>query len=217
MATHDFIINNQNGANFRSDLNSALAAIVSNNSSSSSPATTYPYMWWADTANDVMKQRNSADTGWIEVFTLSTGANSTSEPCFRAYKNAEQGITENVWEKVVFEVEAFDLTSDFDLANNKAIPSVEGYYLMTGRVSHLSEYNDEALLVIYKNGALVSYLDHPVQPATSSNHEEHLGGSTLLYANGTTDYFELYYYTEASTNKIDNADAEFSAVLVRTA
>jgi hypothetical protein len=137
--------------------------------------------------------------------------------CFRAYKNVEQGITENVWELVEFEVEDFDLTNDFDLTTEKFTPSVEGYYLMTGRISHLSEYDNEALLVVYKNGALVSYLDHPVQPATTSNHEEHLGGSTLLYANGTTDYFQLYYYTEASTNKIDNADAEFSAVLVRAA
>ena len=74
MATHDYIVDNQNGANFRSDLNNALAAIVSNNSSATAPTTTYAFMWWADTANDILKQRNAADSAWISILTLSTGA-----------------------------------------------------------------------------------------------------------------------------------------------
>jgi hypothetical protein len=51
-----------------------LAAIVSNNSKASAPTTTYAYMWWADTANDILKQRNAADSAWINILTLSTGA-----------------------------------------------------------------------------------------------------------------------------------------------
>ena len=74
MSTHDYVIANQNGANTRSDLNNAFSAIVSNNSSASEPSTTYAYMWWADTANDLLKQRNAADSAWINILTLSTGA-----------------------------------------------------------------------------------------------------------------------------------------------
>ena len=74
MAEHDYVIANQNGANTRSDLNNALAAIVSNNSKATEPTTTYAYMWWADTANDILKQRNAADSAWISILTLSTGA-----------------------------------------------------------------------------------------------------------------------------------------------
>jgi len=73
MSTHDYVIANQNGANTRSDLNNAFSAIVSNNSSASEPSTTYAYMWWADTANDLLKQRNAADSAWINILTLSTG------------------------------------------------------------------------------------------------------------------------------------------------
>jgi len=73
MSTHDYVIANQNGANTRSDLNNAFSAIVSNNSSASEPSTTYAYMWWADTANDLLKQRNAADSAWISILTLSTG------------------------------------------------------------------------------------------------------------------------------------------------
>jgi len=78
MAEHDYVIANQNGANTRSDLNNALAAIVSNNSKATEPTTTYAFMWWADTAADILKQRNAADSAWINILTLSTGAVSNA-------------------------------------------------------------------------------------------------------------------------------------------
>ena len=89
MATHDYVIANQSGAAFRTDLNNALAAIVSNNSNSSSPATTYAYQWWADTSNGVLKIRNSANNAWIELLqldgtlTLEDGSASTPALAFR--------------------------------------------------------------------------------------------------------------------------------------
>ena len=67
MATHDYVIANGTGAAVRSDLNDALAAIVSNNSGSSEPATTYAFQWWADTTANVLKIRNSANNGWITL------------------------------------------------------------------------------------------------------------------------------------------------------
>jgi len=67
MATHDYVIANGTGAAVRSDLNNALAAIVSNNSGSSEPATTYAYQWWADTTANVLKIRNSANNAWITL------------------------------------------------------------------------------------------------------------------------------------------------------
>jgi len=67
MATHDYVIANASGAAVRADLNNALAAIVSNNSSSTEPATTYAYMWWVDTTSGRLKQRNAANDGWVTV------------------------------------------------------------------------------------------------------------------------------------------------------
>tara|TARA_B100000886_G_scaffold339568_1_gene305442 strand:+ start:3026 stop:4570 length:1545 start_codon:yes stop_codon:yes gene_type:complete len=89
MATHDYVIDNSTGANVRADINNALAAIVSNNSSSSQPATRYAYMWWADTTNGVLKIRNSANDGWVELLqldgtlTLEDGSASTPALAFR--------------------------------------------------------------------------------------------------------------------------------------
>jgi len=72
LATHDYVIANGTGAAVRSDLNDALAAVVSNNSDSAEPATTYAYMWWADTTNGQLKLRNAANSAWIVVGTLAS-------------------------------------------------------------------------------------------------------------------------------------------------
>ena len=74
MATHDYVIANGTGAAVRSDLNDALAAIVSNNSSATAPGTTYAYMWWSDTTTGLLKQRNAANSAWITIGTLSATA-----------------------------------------------------------------------------------------------------------------------------------------------
>jgi hypothetical protein len=72
VATHDYVIANGTGAAVRSDLNDALAAIVSNNSSSTAPATTYAYQWWADTTTGLLKQRNAANNAWVTIGTLAS-------------------------------------------------------------------------------------------------------------------------------------------------
>jgi len=72
VATHDYVIANGTGSAVRSDLNNALAAIVSNNSSSTEPSTTYAHMWWVDTNAGLLKQRNAANDAWITVGTLGT-------------------------------------------------------------------------------------------------------------------------------------------------
>jgi hypothetical protein len=71
MAQHDYDLANAGGSAFRSDLNSALAAIVSNNSGSSAPSTTFAYMWGFDTSHGLIKQRNAANAGWIIRGTLA--------------------------------------------------------------------------------------------------------------------------------------------------
>ena len=70
MATHDYNLANQSGASFRSDLNDALQAVLTNNSSASSPSTTAAYMFWADTNTGILKIRNSANDAWVELLQL---------------------------------------------------------------------------------------------------------------------------------------------------
>ena len=93
MATHDYILANASGAAFRTDLNNALAAIVSNNSNSSSPATTYAYQWWADTTDNILKIRNSSNNAWINLFTLAGGIDVDAASNFAAAVTFTDDVT----------------------------------------------------------------------------------------------------------------------------
>ena len=72
MAQHDYNLTNQAGAAFRSDLNDALAAILSSNSGPTAPTTTAAGMWWYDTTNALLKRRNSTDSGWITICAIDS-------------------------------------------------------------------------------------------------------------------------------------------------
>ena len=77
MAQHDYNLANQSGADFRADLNNALAAIVTVNSGATSPSTTFAHQLWVDTANNLLKIRNSANDAWI-----TTGVSITADNTF---------------------------------------------------------------------------------------------------------------------------------------
>jgi len=69
MAQHDYAIANQGFPAFRSDLNDALAAIVSNNSGATEPTTMFAHQMWVDTAANpsVLKIRNADNDAWITI------------------------------------------------------------------------------------------------------------------------------------------------------
>lgn len=73
MSQHDYDLDDQEGAPFLVDLNNVLAAIVTLNSGTTAPTATFPYMWWADTTNAILKRRNAADSAWVNVLDLTTG------------------------------------------------------------------------------------------------------------------------------------------------
>ena len=73
--THDYNIADQVGASFRADLNVALGDIQSLNSGSSDPSTTVAYKIWADTANNLLKIRNSSNNGWLTLGDLTDANN----------------------------------------------------------------------------------------------------------------------------------------------
>ena len=72
---HDFDIANAVGSSFRADLNVCLGDIQSSNSGSSAPSTTVAYKIWADTANNLLKIRNSANNGWLTLGDLTDANN----------------------------------------------------------------------------------------------------------------------------------------------
>jgi hypothetical protein len=73
MSQHDLEITNTDantGVTFRAAVNAALQALGSCQSGATAPTTTYPYLIWADTANNIMKMRNGANTAWLSLFKI---------------------------------------------------------------------------------------------------------------------------------------------------
>lgn len=64
MSQHDMIVDNNNGAGFRADMNLALQALASNSAGATEPATKYPWQFWMDTSSGILKQRNGGNTLW---------------------------------------------------------------------------------------------------------------------------------------------------------
>jgi hypothetical protein len=96
MAQHDYVIDNQASAAARADLNSLFQAIASQNSGATAPTTTYANMIWYDTANDLLKMRNEANSGWITLGTVDQ-TNNVFNPNFLPATQAEaEAGTNNV-------------------------------------------------------------------------------------------------------------------------
>ena len=70
MATHDYHINNQSGADFRADLNNALSAIATVNSGATEPSTTFAHQLWVDTSSNVLKIRNAANNEYKGILSV---------------------------------------------------------------------------------------------------------------------------------------------------
>lgn len=103
MATHDYVINDQTTPAFRADLNSALAAIATNNGSATAPATTYAGMWWNDTANNYLKIRNAADSAWVIVgeFDVANGRFELITDSITAASSGGIDIHDNTGTKII--------------------------------------------------------------------------------------------------------------------
>jgi len=96
MAQHDYVIDNQGASPARTDLNNVFQAIMSMNSGATAPSTTVANMFWYDTANDLLKMRNEANTGWITLGTVDQ-TNNVFNPNFLPATQAEaEAGTDNV-------------------------------------------------------------------------------------------------------------------------
>lgn len=108
-AQHDYNIANDSGANVRTDINNALAAIQSLNSGATSPISTVAHMLWYDTTDSVIKKRNSTNDDWellVDVLTTSDGIEipdgSVGTPALRFGSDTDTGIYQSATGDIAF-------------------------------------------------------------------------------------------------------------------
>lgn len=128
----------------------------------------------------------------------NTFANTVSStlatlPAFSAYPSSSvtQTILGNgTQQKVLFQNEEFDTNNNF--ANSAFTPTVAGYYQLNAvvRLSGTSG-TGENMIILYKNGAEYHRGWNNSGTEIGVNFFS-MQVSALAYANGTTDYFEIY-------------------------
>jgi hypothetical protein len=151
-------------------------------------------------------------SNFTQTLPASTGTVMVSGnmPAFSAYQSVSQtGISAGTQTKVTYDAEEFDTNSNF--ASSRFTPTVAGYYQVGGSV-----YNNSAqvmVVTIYKNGSAYRVLGNSNNSAFAC-----ISGNSLCYANGTTDYFEIYVYL-VSGGSLDATTSRtwFTGCLVRTA
>lgn len=79
MSQHDFNIADQDMPPARADINAALVALATQSSGLTPPATTHPHQFWMDETANILKKRNRANDGWVNI--MAFGPNGEVAMC----------------------------------------------------------------------------------------------------------------------------------------
>jgi len=140
-------------------------------------------------------------------------------PAFSAYLSADQSFSTSTNTKLQFNTEDFDTSSDYDNTTNyRYTPSVAGYYQVntSARLNYSGAASDNVQLHIWKNGTSHTY----TQYNNATGIYGSLNVSAIVYCNGSTDYIEVYAYSQHGSPFVDvkigsfNSTARFNAALV---
>jgi len=173
-------------------------------------------------------------SGVIMANLNSSGANagiqlaSNLAPAFRAYlSGSTQTITSGSNQKVTFDQEVFDSAGCFNntgstVGSNPSysfLPTVAGYYQFNA-CALFNNIGSGVITIceIWKNGNAVARGTSGYISNTTGDIQQHI--STLLYANGSSDYFNVYVYQNAGSSRtLYNAEAltNFNGCFVRSA
>ena len=142
---------------------------------------------------------------------VGTAMVSGNMPAFSAYNSSATSLASGTNTQVLFATEDFDTNNNF--ASSRFTPTVAGYYQLNSAISIAGGGGaTEIIAIIYKNGAVFK------SGADGGTASFRTVVSSLVYANGTTDYFEIYCYSGAArTTEASSSATWFNGTLVRAA
>ena len=220
MATHDYVLANQSGSSFRTDLNNALAAVVSLNSNSSEPSTTYAFMLWVDTTNNLIKLRNSANNAWITLFTSTGGVDVDAASNFNEDVTFTGASSNAVWDKSDNALEFADNAkatfgggvdlSVFHNATNSEIKNITGILFLESDGTTITDKEGSDVMAKFIHDASCElYEDNALRLETTSDgiNVTCVDDAVLYITTTGTDAHDdarLEFVTQESTFKIQN-------------
>jgi hypothetical protein len=130
----------------------------------------------------------------VKYSDMAKDANGLAAGTFHAYRAATQGPAASGYE-VVWNAEAIDVSGWHNPATGRFTPQVAGYYDLKWLTTHLAVTAGKYLQSnLYKNGAL--HRAGPLAIQDAAGNPLRSGASTVVKANGTTDYFSVFAFTD---------------------
>ena len=146
---------------------------------------------------------------------LTTGSTfAGTGPAFSAYASTNQTVSDGTATKILFDTEEFDTNSNF--SSSRFTPTIAGYYQVNATVNCSQTAIVDFVIWIYKNNT--QYKRGFGFAGTASKFIAPV--STLVYLNGSTDYVEVFIYSDGTGNATINASSQdvwFNGCLVRSA
>lgn len=120
------------------------------------------------------------------LITRADGDARYSGPKFSAYGTANQSVTTGTNVKINYAAEDFDTASCYDASTSRFTPNKAGYYLLSVGIRTQANANS-SIFYVSKNGSTLKAI---IQD--SAHQVVNRSAAMVVYANGTTDYFEIY-------------------------
>lgn len=167
----------------------------------------------AKLADSAVSLTKLSATGTKDATTFLRGDNTFASaggintPLVFAYSSAVSGVTSDTWTKMPLSNEIYDTNNCFDSTTNyRFTPNVAGKYFLGASMVAFSNSNNltNVRIKIYKNGSILAGAYQFVLTASASVRHFAPNIFTIDQANGTTDYYEVYYYMSGSSLYLSN-------------
>jgi hypothetical protein len=135
---------------------------------------------------------------------------ATSGPSFFVHRNGSATTTvASNYVRLDFTNETFDTNSNFDLSTDRFTPTVPGKYLLTFHV-YCDDSTSFCGSIIRKNGSAVS----TTWGQAGGNANSSSITTVVADANGSTDYFEAYVWSNGTSIDGQTNNTSFSGALI---
>lgn len=159
--------------------------------------------------DDIQSNFDEISTSWLDQQTLTTVANTNARRgAFSANRGTALSLTSPA--VVPFDTETYDPSGWFDVTTNigRFTPLLAGYYRLSWMVGAVTPVAPAwVLATLNKNGSIHKRALLAVDPSGALGAFS--GGSSGVQANGTTDFFEVQFFTSVAGARAISVGADF--------